>query len=116
MTHRGIPIVGGSLVLFLGLTPCSSNAQPAATSPTPDTQTITAPPPPERQGTADQPAKAPPDRSAEKVTAPIDKLTAEARTEAYKSQLSGAVAHVRKAEVAGNAGNIPEMLKHANLS
>ena len=92
MTRRGIPVVCGSLVLLLGLTPCSSNAQ-----------TTAVPPPPEGQGIADQPAMTPSDRPADKSTA-------------AKSQLSGAVAHVRKAELAGNEGNIPEMLKHANMS
>lgn len=100
MTRRGIPVVCGSLVLLLGLTPCSSNAQ-----------TTAVPPPPEGQGIADQPAMTPSDRPADKSTAAMANDPA-----TYKSQLSGAVAHVRKAEVAGNEGNIPEMLKHANMS
>lgn len=34
----------------------------------------------------------------------------------YDRQLSEAVAHARKAELAGNEGNIPEMLRHTNMS
>jgi hypothetical protein len=34
----------------------------------------------------------------------------------YKRQMSDAVKHVRKAETAGNEGNIPEMLRHTSLS
>jgi len=96
MTRRGIPVVCGSLVLLLGLTPCSSNAQ-----------TTAVPPPPEGQGIAEQPSMVSPDRPGQSMASD---------PAAYDRQLSGAVAHVRKAEAAGNAGNIPEMLKHANMS
>ncbi|SLM49467.1 exported protein of unknown function [Nitrospira japonica] len=93
MLRRGVLILCGSLVLFLGLAPCSSNAQTAATPP----------PPP----IADQPQMVPSDRPETATTA--DRAS-------YDRQLSEAVAHARKAEVAGNEGNIPEMLRHTNMS
>lgn len=95
MPRRGVPILCGSLVLFLGLAPCSSNAQ-----------TSTVPPPPQ-PGIADQPLTVPSDR-------PETAMTGDRGS--YDRQLSEAVAHARKAEVAGNEGNIPEMLSHTKAS
>ena len=92
MAHQGIPIVCGGLILLLGLTPCSSNAQTTAN-----------PPASERQGVADQPVGA---SSSENVQDPA----------AYDRQAAAAETHVRKAEIAGNEGNIPEMLRQTSLS
>jgi hypothetical protein len=86
-------------------------ADTAATPPPADAQATTMPPPPEQQGAADQPAMAPSDRPADKSTAAGAKDPA-----AYKRQVGEAEAHARKAELAGNEGNIPEMLRHTKLS
>ena len=98
MAYKRIPIFYGGLLLLLGLTPCPSNAQPVGT-----------PPPPERQGAADQPAMAQLDR-------PTDTSAANDPAASYKRQVGEAAAHARKAELAGNEGNIPEMLRHTKLS
>lgn len=98
MAYKSIPIVYGGLLLLIGLTPCPSNAQPTTT-----------PPPPEQQGAADQPAMAPLDRPSDTSAAANDPA-------AYKRQVGDAVTHARKAELAGNEGNIPEMLRHTKLS
>lgn len=97
MVHQVIPIVCSSLLLLL-LTPCLSNAQ-------------STPLPSERQGVADQPAMASSDRPADKSTAMAANDPA-----AYKGRVGEAEVHARKAELAGNEGNIPEMLRHTKLS
>ena len=100
MAYKGIPILYCGLLLLLGLTPCPSNAQ-----------TTTTPPPAEQQGAADQPAMAQLDRPADTSAA-----AANDPAPSYKRQVGEAEAHARKAELAGNEGNIPEMLRHTKLS
>ena len=101
MAHQGIPIVCGGLILLLGLTPFSANGQTTAN-----------PSPPEQQGVADQPAVVPSDR-ADLSTAKSERTQDPA---AYDRQVATAVTHVWKAELAGDQGNIPEMLSQASLS
>jgi hypothetical protein len=101
MAHQGIPIVCGGLMLLLGLTPFSVNGQTTAN-----------PTPPEQQGVAEQPAVVPSDR-ADLSTVKSERTQDPASDD---RQVAGAVTHVWKAELAGNEGNIPEMLRQSSLS
>ena len=101
MAHQGIPIVCGGLILLLGLTPFSANGQTTAN-----------PSPPERQGVADQPTVVPSDR-ADLSTGKSERTQDPA---SYDRQVAAAVTHVGKAELAGDQGNIPEMLRQTSLS
>lgn len=50
------------------------------------------------------------------VTSRRQKELAKSDPAAYTRQVGEALDHVRKAEVAGNAGSIPEMMRHTKLS